>query len=441
MQRPITQYAKSGDVHIAYQVVGDGPVDLLYAQGWVSNVEYAWENPDYARFLTRLGRSFRVIFFDKRGTGMSDREVDAATLEERIEDITAVLDAAGSKQAAICGSSEGGNMAAVFAATHPERASHLVLCGCRARRAWAPDYPWGTTEEAFEAEIEALLRDWGKPFDLEGGAPSKVGDPAAEAWFAAYLRYSASPSGVVAHSRWQFQTDIRDVLPTITTPTLVLHREGDLWCSVDEATYLAGLIPGAQLTFQPGIDHIMWWGDQDRTIEAIEEFVTGHSASAAINRVLATLLMVDIVGSTAKLSEVGDAGWRALLDNLEDKMRQRARDHGGQWVNSTGDGALMSFPGPTRAVECARALMRDAAALGVGLRCGVHTGEVERHPDGLRGVGVHMAARVMAVAGEGQITASATVRDLSTGAGLSFASLGSHDLKGIDGPRDLFEVT
>jgi pimeloyl-ACP methyl ester carboxylesterase len=331
---PRTQYAKSGKVSIAYQVTGDGPIDVIFAPGWVSNVEYAWENPDYARFIIRMASFSRFIRFDKRGTGLSDRHGPAPTLEQRVDDIRAVLDAVGSKRAALLGMSEGGNMSIMFAATHPERTAALVLFGSFARAKWAPEYPWGTTQEQREAYNDIVEKTWGEPVELDEAAPSVAKDDAARSWFGAYLRHSASPSSVRALSDLNFELDMRPILPIVRVPTLVLHREGDRWYSVPEAEYLAKHIPGAKLILLPGEDHIIWWGDQERVVGEVQEFLTGTRESASTERVLLTVLVTDIVGSTEKVAVMGDRNGKtscncmillfgASLETLMDKKSIR----------------------------------------------------------------------------------------------------------------------
>ena len=441
MQRPETRYARCGDVAIAYQVVGDGPTDLLYAQGWLSNVEYAWESPECARFLTSLSRFSRLIFFDKRGTGMSDRNVGFPTLEQRTEDVKTVLDAVGSKQAALFGVSEGGNMSSLFAATHPERVSALVLYGCFARSKRAPDYPWGRTHEENEREVESLLAQWGRSFDLDDGAPSIASDPVVQSWFAAYLRFAASPHAAELISRLNFEIDIRAILPAIHVPSLVLHRAGDRWHAAEEGRYLAEHIPGAEFRLLPGDDHIPWYGDQDELIGQVEEFVTGTRTTAKPGRALMTLLMTDIVDSTRTLSAVGDERWRSILEQLDVNVSRRVAALGGQKIKHTGDGYLLTFAGPTPAIECARALARDAKALGLELRTGIHIGECERRADDLSGLAVHLTARIMAEAAPNSILTSRTVKDLAVGSGLDFTFLGHREIKGIPEGCDIYELT
>jgi pimeloyl-ACP methyl ester carboxylesterase/class 3 adenylate cyclase len=440
LPRPQTQYAKCGDLNIAYQVFGEGPLDLLYAQGWVTNVEYAWESPDYARFLTKLGRFARVIFFDKRGVGMSDRDVGVATLEQRSEDINAVLDAVGSEKAALLGVSEGGAICSVFAATYPERVSHLINYGSRPKYVWSPDYPYGLEPDELEAGLTSTIENWGGPFPLTTGAPSVVNDPAASEWWAAYLRFSASPRAAEKITRMNHEIDYRNILSAIRVPTLILHREGDLWCPVDHARYIAENIPDAELCILPGDDHLPWYGDQDGLISEIKEFVTGEIATSSVSRALLTLVFLDIVASTDQLAAMGDERWRSVLEQLDVAVNRRVEGFSGQRVKHTGDGYLLSFAGPTSAVECSQAINYDVERLGLQSKTGVHTGEIERRGDDLSGVAVHIAARIMSAAEPKMIATSQTVKDLTIGSGLGFKPLGSHELKGIPGDWQLYSV-
>src|SRR5688572_9231916 len=356
---PRTQYAKSGKVSIAYQVTGDGPIDVIFAPGWVSNVEYAWESPDYARFITHMSSFSRFIRFDKRGTGLSDRDGPPPTLDQRVDDIRAVLDAVGSKRAALLGMSEGGNMSIMFAATHPERTTALVLFGSSARARWAPDYPWGATQEQRDASNDVVQKAWGGPVELDEVAPSVARDEAARSWFGGYLRHSASPSSVRALSDLNFQLDMRPILPSISVPTLILNRKDDRWFSVPEAEYLAKHIRGAKLVVLPGDDHIIWWGDQERVVGEIQEFLTGTRESALTERVLLTVLVTDIVGSTEKVSELGDQRWKDILQLHDVVVRRELRNFDGQEINTTGDGFVLAFTGPTRAIQCTRAIRQS----------------------------------------------------------------------------------
>lgn len=437
---PRTQYAKCGNLSIAYQVLGDGPIDLVYAQGWVSHLEYAWESPDYARFFRRLANFSRLIRFDRRGMGLSDRDVGPATLEERVDDIRAVMDAAGSERAALLGVSEGGYMAAMFAATHPERTAALILCGSYARQSWAPDYPWGITLEDRDAWNTLMEENWGEPFELDQAAPSMAKDEAARSWFGAYLRYSASPGAVRALNDLSFEVDIRGVLPSVQVPTLVLHRSGDRWHSVPEAQYLADHIPGAKLVVLPGDDHLPWWGDQERLVGEVQEFLTGTRNSPPSERVLLTVLVTDIVGSTEKLAAIGDLKWKETLQAHDGVVRRELKNFGGQEVNRTGDGFVLAFTGPTRAIQCARAIIQELSRLGLTMRAGLHTGECERRETDLSGLAVHVASRICSNASPGSILVSNTVKDLVVGSGIGFIDQGMYSLKGVPGEWSLFAV-
>jgi len=440
MQRPKTRFTKCGDIHIAYQVFGDGPIDLLYAQGWLSNVEYAWESPDYARFLTKLGRFARVIFFDKRGTGMSDRDVGVATLEERMEDINAVLDAVGSKTAVLFGMSEGGAICAQYAYAYPERVSHLIMYGSRPRYAWAPDFPLGQTDDVTEASISELIQNWGEPFSLTTGAPSVADDPAAAEWFAAYLRFSASPRAAAQVTRMNYEIDYRDILSEIRVPTLIIHRRNDQWCPVQHGQYLADHIPGARLRVLDGEDHIVWYGDQDKLIAEAREFVTGESASPTVVRTLFTVLFMDIVGSTNQLADMGDAKWNSILEQLDAVVGRRITGYSGQKVKHTGDGYLLAFSSPSNAIECARELIGDAGRLGLQAKIGIHSGECEQREDDLSGLAVHIAARIMDKAAPQTIFTSQTLKDLVAGSDAAFASMGQFSLKGVPGDWVLYSL-
>jgi pimeloyl-ACP methyl ester carboxylesterase len=438
MARPQTQYASAGDISIAYQVVGDGPIDLVYAQGWLTNIEYAWESPHYADFLTKLGRFSRLIFFDKRGTGLSERDVGFPTLEQRTEDIVAVLDAVGSDSAALFGVSEGGNMSALFAATYPERTRALVLSGTGARGSWAPDYPWRRKPEETEQLIAYMRRNWGKPFELDEAAPSMADNEAAREWWGAYIRNSASPKAAELITRLNSQIDIREILPTIRSPTLVINREHDAWGPSDEARYIADLIPNATLKIVPGADHLPWYGDQDRMVGEIEEFLTGQRDISPSERVLLTVLMTDIVGSTERAAALGDSRWRSLLDQHDAIVRRRVSDFGGQTINTTGDGFITAFTGPTRSIQCAEAISADLARLDIQIRAGVHTGECERRGSDLGGLAVHIAARILEHAPPGEILVSGTVKDLTVGSGLEMKPVGTQSLKGVPGDWPLY---
>ncbi len=440
MARPETRYAYAGDVSIAYQVLGDGPIDLVYAQGWLTNIEFAWECPEYAQFLTKLSRFSRVIFFDKRGTGLSERNVGYPTLEQRTEDIVAVLDAVGSEKTALFGVSEGGYMSSMFAATYPERTHALVLSGTSARGSWAPDYPWRGKPEDLEALIRYMRENWGKPFDLSEFAPSMVENEAASAWWGAYLRNSASPNTAELITRMNAEADIREVLPSVDCATLIINREDDAWGSIEEARYLADLIPNAILKIVPGADHAPWWGDQDLMVDEIQQFVTGRKTSGPSERVLLTVLMTDLVGSTKRAAALGDSRWSSLLDRHDEIVRHTVDAFGGKTINTTGDGFITAFTGPTRAIQCANEILDGVSRLDMEVRAGLHTGECERRGADIGGLAVHIAARVMDAAGPGQIIATGTVKDLTVGSGLEWQHVGTRGLKGVPGKWGLYRA-
>jgi class 3 adenylate cyclase len=438
---PETRYARSGPYNIAYQVTGDGPFDLLWVPGFVSNIELAWEEPLLAHFLTRLARFSRLILFDKRGTGLSDRvPLDALpTLEERMEDLVVVLDAVGSERAALVSHSEGGNLAILFAATKPARTIALVTAGIFAKRIWSPDYPWAPTPEQRARDIDATERHWGAAWSLATMAPSADKESARR--LSTYFRQSASPGAAAALMRMNTQIDIRGVLPTITVPTLVMHRTGDRDASVDEGRWIADQIPGARFVELPGEDHLPWVGEQDGVLDAIEEFLTGSVPAKTIDRVLATVLFVDIVGSTQRAADLGDARWTELLQAFFVVVRRELVRHRGHEVDTAGDGLLATFDGPARAVRCAFAIQVGVRPLGLEVRAGVHTGEVELGAGGVKGIAVHIGARVAALADAGSVWTSSTVRDLVSGSGLAFDDRGVHALKGVPDPWRLFQVT
>jgi pimeloyl-ACP methyl ester carboxylesterase len=443
LEVPETRYARSGDVHIAYQVFGDAPRDLILNHGFVSNIEVFWEEPSCARFLERLARFARVIVFDKRGTGLSDRVpvAELPTLEQRIDDVRAVMDAVGSERAALYGYSEGGPMCALFAATYPERTSALIMEGTYARRLWAPDYPWGTSAEQAEALLDEIRTGWGRPLGLARRAPSLVNDRRFNDWWARYLRLSASPAAALALTRMNLQIDIRSVLPSIRVPTLILHRTGDRSFADGSARFMADSIAGARFVELPGIDHLPWVSESvDATLEAIEEFVTGVRPAIERDRVLATVMFTDIVGSTDHLAGLGDRRWRDVLEDHFRLARSEIARHRGREVKTTGDGLLATFDGPARAIRCASAIRDATRRLGIEIRAGLHTGEIEILDRDIGGIAVHTGARVAAEAGPGEVLVSSTVKDLVAGSGIEFGDRGAHILKGVPGEWRLFRV-
>lgn len=442
--QPRTRYAKSGDLRIAYQVVGDGPNDLVYVPGWVSNVETAWEDPPVARFLERLASFSRLILFDKRGTGLSDRvPVDELpTLEQRMDDVRAVMDAVGSERAALFGASEGGVLCALFAATYPARASALIVYGSYAKGLADSHYPWGLAEpETAQDFLEGLAEIW----DDAGGllqiwAPGVADDEAARERFGRYLRSGASPSAAVALTRMNLEIDIRHVLPVIRVPTLILHRSGDGLVSVEAGRHMAEQVPEARYVELPGEDHLWFHGDSDAILDEIEEFLTGARGAREPDRVLATVMFTDIVGSTQRAAETGDRRWRDLIERHDALMRTQLERFRGREVKTMGDGFLATFDGPARAIRCACSAREAVRALGIEIRAGLHTGECELIGQDVGGIAVNIGARVAAEAGSGEVLVSRTVTDLVAGSGIRFTERGCHALKGVPGEWHLFAV-
>ncbi len=434
MEAPI-RYAKSGAVNIAYQVTGDGPFDLVLVPGFVSHLELDWEELRLERFLSRLGRFARLIRFDKRGTGLSDRPGDLPDLEARMDDVRAVMDAVGSDSAALFGYSEGAPLSIMFAATYPERTRALVVYGGYAKRIRTDDYPWAPTAEERRAYAEQVEREWGTEADLGTMAPHA--DPALRRWWAARARAAASPGAARALIAMNSLVDVRDLLPVVSVPTLVVHRSGDRDSRPEEGRYIAEQIPGARFVEIPGEDHLVWI-DPDQILDEVEEFLTGVRPQAAPSRVLATILFTDVVGSTDTAAALGDRAWADLLAAHHRAVRRELRHFGGEEVNTAGDGFVALFDGPARAVRCALSIRDQVADLGLELRAGLHTGEVERTNGSVSGIAVHLAARVSAQAAAGEVLVTSTTRDLVFGSGLSFADRGERTLKGIEEPRRLY---
>jgi pimeloyl-ACP methyl ester carboxylesterase len=437
---PETRYTRCGTINIAYQVFGEGPVDLVLVPGWVSNLDMMWEEPRLANWLRQLGSFARVMLFDKRGTGLSDRVTDTPMLEERMEDVRAVMQAVGSKQAALVGYSEGGPMCALFAATYPQMARALVMIGSYPRRGRTEGFPIGPDEYELEAFISRIKAEWGTPFALDSRAPSMCYDERFRAWWAKFLRMSTSPAAAVALTRANAQIDIRDILPTIRVPTLLIHATGDRTLPIAFSRYMVERIPGAKLVEIDSDDHLPWLEGGDEILRAIEEFLTGAHHDAGGDRVLSTIMFTDIVGSTEILAESGDANWRALRGAHDEAVRGNLAAFSGREMNTTGDGFLAIFDGPARAVRCAQNICADAQRVGVTVRVGLHTGECELRGEDISGLAVHIASRVSDLAPPGGVLVSRTVRDLVAGSGLRFETTGSHRLKGVPDEWQLYGV-
>jgi pimeloyl-ACP methyl ester carboxylesterase/class 3 adenylate cyclase len=435
-----THYADSDGVNIAYQVHGSGPVELVLVPGFVSQVELLTEEPGVARFFRRLTSFSRMAVFDKRGQGLSDRPGRPPTLEESMDDLKAVIEAVGFERPAIFGVSEGGPMSTLYAATYPSDVSALILFGTFARMLEAPDFPHGIDAAALDRWGEVVRRDWGGPVGVDLWAPSRLGDGEFERWWARLLRQGTSPAGAIALMDLYREMDVRGVLPAIDVPTLVLHREGDRMIPVAQGRYLAETIPDAHYVELPGHDHLPFAGDFDAVLDEVEEFLVGSRRATESERGLATILFTDIVGSTEKAAELGDRGWRQLLERHDAAVRHQLSLYRGREVKTMGDGFLATFDGPGRAIRCARAVQEEVAGLGIDVRAGIHTGEVELIGDDVGGMAVNIGARIGALADAGEVLVSSTVRELVVGSGLEFADRGVQTLKGAPGEWRLFAI-
>jgi class 3 adenylate cyclase len=433
---PEPRFARSGNVHVAYVVVGSGPVDIIWVSGFVSNLELMWTHPLFVAFIDALASFSRLIIFDKRGTGLSDRVPDdqLPDLDTRMDDVRAVMDAAGSERAFLLGQSEGGPMAALFSATYPARTRGVIFYGSDVRGAWAPDHPWGMTVEAFQADQERIGREWGSgeyfQKTIEEFAPSAAGDPELTAWIGRYFRMSASPGAAMALNRMWFETDIREIARHLAVPSLVVWRKDEAFAA--ESRWLAANVPGAIVAELPGRDHLAWLGDSASVVDEICRFVESvRDAEAVLDRAIATVMFVDIVDSTRRAAEVGDTAWRELLTRHRSAVRAQLARFRGTEIDTAGDGFLATFEGPARAVRCAEAIRAADRALEIEVRTGVHTGEVQTIEGKVGGLAVHIGARVGTLAGPGEILVSQTVKDLTAGSGLVFEDAGEHELKGV----------
>lgn len=442
-----TRYARSGDVNIAYQVLGDGPFDVVLVPGFVSNVEYGWEEPRLAAFLRSLASYCRLIVFDKRGTGLSDRVRGAPTLETRMDDVRAILDAVGSERAALIGYSEGASMAALFATTYPARTIALVMYGSYLVWDWLAEGRFESRHESVHAALEEIERRWGTPAYcdelLENDAPSMLGDQEFRRRYATRLRLSASPRAAADLLRMTAETDTRGIVGAIRVPTLIIHRVGDRNVDVKNARYAAEHIPGARYVELPGNDHLPWVGDSDRIVNEIRSFTEAAWAAGKPShpdRVLATVLFTDLIDSTAKAIELGDARWRELVSAHHERVRRELVRFRGRELDTAGDGFFASFDGPARAIRCAWAVRDTVHDLGLQMRAGLHTGECEQIDGKVGGIAVITGARIAATGGAGDVLVSATTRDLVAGSGIEFEERGLHALKGLPEERLLYAV-
>lgn len=434
--QPITRYAKSGDVHIAYQVFGSGPLNVAIVPGFVSNVENYWDEPDFAKFLTRLSTYARVVTFDKRGTGMSDRVTELPGLDQRMDDLRAVMDAAGMDQAKLLGISEGVPLSILFAATYPDRCRALVLYGGFSRFSH-----WFPNDAALGAFFAYVEQSWGSGGSIQRFAPSRANDPVLQSWWGRNERLGASPAAVAALMRMNSQIDISNVLPAVRVPTLVIHRTGDKTICIDGGREIAAAIAGARLLELPGVDHLFFVGENTEDIaEAVEEFLTGSRPPVPVDRVLSTVLFTDIVCSTEKAAALGDLRWRELLGKHHQLVRRNLQRFRGREVKTTGDGILATFDGPARGVSCALSIANEVEPLGLQIRAGLHTGECEMIEDDVGGIAVHIGARVASLANASEVLVSSTVKDLVAGSGLRFVERGATSLKGVPGEWRIYSA-
>jgi class 3 adenylate cyclase len=443
MQIPDVHYARSGDVAIAYQVVGEGPLDLVFVRGSLADLLAAWEEPRFVQHVEGLAAFARVLMFDKRGSGLSDPVRQVPTLEARMDDVRAVLDAAGAGSAVLWSGHEGTRLSILFAATYPERTRALVLFDPTARGLWATDYPWAPTEDSWLQKLAEVRAQWGDRDYLAERAhdhcPVASQEEAFVDWYVRYLRRSASPSAAVAYYRMMMEGDVREVLPTVRAPTLVLNRPQ----AREEAQFVADRIPAARRVEIPGLRDGFSWTDPELNelmLAETRQFVGDLSPARIPDRVLATLLFTDIVDSTPQTASIGDSAWRDLLERHHTVVRGLLARHEGEEVDSSGDGFFASFDGPGRAIDCARALHEELGALGLEIRIGIHTGECERVDGKLGGIAVPIGARIMSLAGAGEVLVSGTVKDLVAGSGLEFEDRGMHELKGVPGEWRLYAV-
>jgi class 3 adenylate cyclase len=437
----VARYAKSGDLHIAYIVEGDGPIDLMWIPPWISQVEYLWSERSLARVMRRITSFARLITFDRRGSGLSDPFFGAPTIEEQMDDLLAVMDAAGAERVAVFGTLEGGPMATMFAATYPERVSALVLYATFARATWAPGYEWAWPADVRRRRMEEQVEHWGEGRIVAGVAPSEASDPGFMEWAGRLERLAAAPSTIRRILELIGEFDVRDVLPSIRVPTLVMHRRDDSFIKIEHSRYIAAHIPGARYVELEGEDNMFSIGDSEALLGEIEEHLTGARHVHEPDRMLATVLFTDICDSTRRAAELGDSGWRSLLERHDALFRHALDRHRGREVKRTGDGFLATFDGPARAIRCAASVAEAMDSLGIQVRAGLHTGELEVIDGDLGGMAVHIAARVLDRASPSEVLVSGTVKDLVVGSGIEFDDRGAHELRGVPGEWRLYAVS
>lgn len=439
---PETRYVQNGDVNIAYQVVGDGPIDIVFVMGWVSHLEYFWKHHLFASFLERIASFSRLILFDKRGTGLSDRVPlnELPTLEQRMEDVHAVMDAVGSERAALLGVSEGGPMCALFAATYPERTSAVMMFGTYARRIMDEDYPWAPPADQHNRFLDTIAREWGKPVGIEERAPSMANDPEFRTFWAEYLRMGASPGAAVALTKMNAEIDVRNVLPLVRVPTLVMHRVGDMCLKVEEGRYVASKIPKSRYVELPGNDHLPFVGDQDEILAEVERFVTGVHFADEYDRILATVMSVSFADTEAEIEKRGSVVWTDFVARSKSFVHRQLGIFKGREVSIGDEETLAAFDGPARAIRCAEAIKQAAVAQNVTLRIGLHTGECDVLGDTYSGFAVDLARKIAELSSDGNILVSRTVKDLVAGSGLAFSDIGVRSFDGVEGDWRLFTV-
>ena len=442
VKKPTTQYVQNGDVNIAYQVIGEGNMDIVFVMGWVSHLEYFWEEPNFAAFLNYLASFSRLILFDKRGTGLSDRVPlnQLPTLEQRMEDVHSVMDAVDSKKAVLIGVSEGGPMCSLFAATYPERTSALVMLGTYAKRIKDDDYPWGVSQEDRELFFELMQRDWGKAVGIETRAPSLANDEGFRNWWATYLRMGASPGAAVALTKMNAELDVRNVLPSVWVPSLVIHRKGDMCLKVEEGRFVASQIPDCKYVELDGDDHLPFVGNQSEILYEIEKFLTSVQNAQEFDRVLATVMNVKILGQQNAPIERSEVDWQELNKRSRGYIRRQLDLFKGKEVSNDENGVLATFDGPARAIRCAKIITESASRLGIRVKTGLHTGECEISSNKFAGFAVELAKKIAEESSYGKILVSRTVKDLVAGSGISFKEKGKKSFGNLQGEWNLFNV-